>query len=117
MESQGVPFDVALAATRAGNLFTTHTPVEAGFDRFAPQLMDTFFRHYAADILHIPINTLLALGRHNPEDNSEPFNMALLAMRGSGAVNGVSRLHGLVSRKIFHNSFPRCRKRRYLSAM
>jgi len=107
MESQGVPFDVALAATRAGNLFTTHTPVEAGFDRFAPQLMNTFFRHYAADILHIPIDELLALGRQNPQDHSEPFNMALLAMRSSGAVNGVSRLHGQVSRKIFHNIFPR----------
>jgi starch phosphorylase len=107
MESQGVSFDVALAATRAGNLFTTHTPVEAGFDRFAPQLMNTYFRHYAADVLHIPIDVLLALGRQNPEDNSEPFNMALLAMRGCGAVNGVSRLHGQVSRKIFHNLFPR----------
>jgi len=107
MESQGVSFEVALAATRAGNLFTTHTPVEAGFDRFAPQLMNTFFRHYASDILHIPVDSLFALGRHNPEDNSEPFNMALLAMRGSGAVNGVSRLHGQVSRRIFHNAFPR----------
>ena len=107
MESHGVSFDVALAATRAGNLFTTHTPVEAGFDRFAPQLMDTFFRHYAADILHISIDEMLALGRQNSQDHSEPFNMALLAMRGSGAVNGVSRLHGQVSRKIFHNLFPR----------
>ncbi len=107
MESQGVPFNVALATTRVGNLFTTHTPVEAGFDRFAPHLMGTFFRRYAADILHISIDELLALGRQNPKDNSEPFNMALLAMRGSGAVNGVSRLHGQVSRRIFHNIFPR----------
>ena len=107
MDSQSVPFDVALAATRAGNLFTTHTPVVAGFDRFTPQLMDTFFRHYAADILRIPIDELLALGRQNPQDSSEHFNMALLAMRGSGAVNGVSQLHGKVSREIFHNIFPR----------
>jgi starch phosphorylase len=107
MESKGVPFDVALAATRAGNLFTTHTPVEAGFDRFAPQLMDIFFRSYAADALHIPIDKLLALGRQNPQGSLEPFNMALLAMRGSGAVNGVSQLHGKVSRGIFHNIFPR----------
>jgi len=106
MESQGVAFDVALAATRAGNLFTTHTPVEAGFDRFAPQVMDIFFRSYAADILHIPMDDLLALGRQNPQDSSEVFNMAFLAMRGSGAVNGVSRLHGQVSRKIFHSIFP-----------
>ena len=107
MDSQNVPFDVALAATRAGNLFTTHTPVVAGFDRFTPQIMATFFRHYAADILRIPIDKLLALGRQNPQDSSEPFNMAFLAMRGSGAVNGVSRLHGQVSRGIFHDIFPR----------
>ena len=107
MESNGVPFDVALAATRAGNLFTTHTPVEAGFDRFTPQLMDIFFRSYASDYLHIPVDELLALGRQNPQGSSEPFNMALLAMRGSGAVNGVSRLHGQVSRRIFHSLFPR----------
>ena len=69
--------------------------------------MDIFFRSYAADALHIPIDELLALGRQNPQGNSEPFNMALLAMRGSGAVNGVSRLHGQVSRGIFHNIFPR----------
>jgi len=107
MESHGVPFDVALAATRAGNLFTTHTPVEAGFDRFAPRVMDMFFRSYAANSLHIPMDELLDLGRRVPQDSSEPFNMALLAMRGSGAVNGVSRLHGQVSRRIFHNLFPR----------
>jgi len=107
MESQGVPFEVALTATRAGNLFTTHTPVEAGFDRFAPQVMDIFFRSYAADILQIPMDELIALGRQNPRDSTEPFNMALLAMRGSGAVNGVSQLHGQVSRKIFHSLFPR----------
>ena len=107
MESQGVPFDVALAATRAGNLFTTHTPVEAGFDRFAPRVMDMFFRSYADEFLRIPMDDLLALGRQNPRDSSEPFNMAFLAMRGSGAVNGVSRLHGQVSRRIFHSAFPR----------
>jgi len=107
MESAKVPFDVALAATRAGNLFTTHTPVEAGFDRFTPQLMSTFFRRYAADVLHISMDDLLALGRQNPQNGSEPFSMALLAMRGSGAVNGVSRLHGQVSQRIFHNLFPR----------
>lgn len=107
MEKTGAPFDVALTATRAGNLFTTHTPVEAGFDRFMPQLMDTTFRDYAAKRLHMSMDELLALGRQNPKDSSEPFNMAMLAMRGSGAVNGVSRLHGEVSRRIFHPSFPR----------
>ncbi len=107
MEEAQVPFDAALAVTRAGNLFTTHTPVEAGFDRFTPTLMEQHFRHYAQDVLHISMSNFLALGRQNPEDASEPFSMALLAMRGSGAVNGVSRLHGSVSRHLFQNTFPR----------
>ncbi len=107
MEEEHLSFEAALTITRAGNLFTTHTPVEAGFDRFAPSLMEQHFRHYAQDALHIPIDELLALGRQNPKDASEPFSMALLAMRGSGAVNGVSRLHGSVSRHLFQNIFPR----------
>ena len=85
------PFDVALTATRAGNLFTTHTPVPAGFDSFEPALIERYLRHYAEEVLKIEFRELLALGRKNPEDNSEPFNMAYLALRGSGAVNAVSR--------------------------
>ncbi len=101
------PFDVALTVTRAGNLFTTHTPVEAGFDRFTPELIEQHFKHYAQKGLGISMREFLALGRQNAEDASEPFSMALLAMRGSGAVNGVSRLHGEVSRRIFQVLFPR----------
>jgi len=101
------PFDQALAITRAGNLFTTHTPVEAGFDRFAPDLMETYVRHYAEEKLSISFQDLLALGRRNPEDSSESFNMAYLAIRGSAAINGVSKLHGQVSRRIFQTLFPR----------
>ncbi len=107
MEDAQVSFDAALAITRAGNLFTTHTPVEAGFDRFTPALMEQNFRHYAQDVLHISISNFLALGRQNQEDASEPFSMALLALRGCGAVNGVSRLHGKVSRHFFQDIFPR----------
>ena len=94
MEVSGQPFDVALAVTRIGNVFTTHTPVSAGFDRFAPGLIDLYLRRYAEDSLGLNLRDLLALGRENPEDPDEPFNMAYLAVRGSGAVNGVSRLHG-----------------------
>jgi starch phosphorylase len=101
------PFDVALAVTRAGNLFTTHTPVAAGFDRFPPDLMERYLRHYADHGLAIGFHDLLALGRRDPNDGSEPFNMAYLALRGSGGVNGVSRLHGQVSRRIFGPLFPR----------
>ena len=107
MEDSGQPFDVALAATRAGNLFTTHTPVAAGFDRFPPALIEQYLGGYASDALKISLDELLALGRQNPSDQSEAFNMAFLAMRGSGAVNGVSRLHGKVSRRIFQPLFPR----------
>ncbi len=107
MQEAKVSFEAALAVTRAGNLFTTHTPVEAGFDRFSPTLVERHFRHYAQDSLHIPMSSLLALGRQNPQNASEPFSMALLAMRGSGAVNAVSRLHGKVSRQLFQNVFPR----------
>src|SRR5215469_2980096 len=101
------PFEVALTATRGGNLFTTHTPVEAGFDRFSPDLMDKYFRQYTEQGLGISFEQMLSLGRGNPDDPSEPFNMAHLAIRGSGRINGVSRLHGQVSRRIFQSLFPR----------
>ena len=106
MTDNGVSFDVALAATRAGNLFTTHTAVEAGFDRFAPDLCAKYLT-VLADELGISLEKLLALGRQDPNNASEPFNMAYLALRGSGAVNGVSRLHGEVSRRLFGSLFPR----------
>ena len=107
MDETGQPFEAALAATRAGNLFTTHTAVAAGFDRFAPALIEQYLGRYAELRLGIAIQDLLALGRQNPADSSEPFNMAYLAIRGSGAVNGVSRLHGEVSRRLFRPLFPR----------
>ncbi len=106
MEETGQPFKVALAATKAGNLFTTHTAVAAGFDRFAPALIEQYLGAYAEQKLSMTLQDLLALGRQNPNDSSESFNMAYLAIRGSGAVNGVSRLHGKVSRHLFESLFP-----------
>ncbi len=106
MMATGQSFETALAVTRAGNLFTTHTAVPAGFDRFSPALMEKYLDFYVKK-LGITMNDLLALGRQNPEDNAEPFNMAYLAIRGSGAINGVSRLHGKVSRELFESLFPR----------
>jgi starch phosphorylase len=106
-EETGQPFEVALAVTRAGNLFTTHTAVAAGFDRFAPALIQQYLGGYAEKKLGIALHDLLALGRQNQFDSSEPFNMAHLAIHGSGAVNGVSRLHGEVSRRLFLPLFPR----------
>ena len=99
-------FEVALAVTRAGNLFTTHTAVAAGFDRFAPALIEQYLGGYAEQKLGISLHDLMALGRQNPNDSSESFNMAYLAIRGSGAVNGVSQLHGKVSRHLFEPLFP-----------
>src|SRR3984957_19069535 len=101
------PFELALTITRAGNLFTTHTPVEAGFDRFSPDLMESYLKNYAERRLSISLQDLLALGRRDRNDSSEPFNMAYLAFRGSGRVNGVSQLHGQVSRQLFQTLFPR----------
>jgi starch phosphorylase len=106
MQENAQPFAVALAATRSGNLFTTHTAVAAGFDRFTPALIEQYLGGYATQKLGIPLHDLLALGRQNPDDSSESFNMAYLAIRGSGSVNGVSRLHGRVSRHLFSPLFP-----------
>ena len=104
MQDDGQTFEVALRATRAGNLFTTHTPVDAGFDRFPAPLMALYFRDYV-QTLGISLEQFLALGRIDPMSNDEPFNMAYLAMRGCAAVNAVSRLHGKVSRAIFQPLF------------
>jgi starch phosphorylase len=106
MREKEQSFEIALRATRAGNLFTTHTPVAAGFDRFAPELFSLYFREYAQE-LGISLNALMALGRADHTDARETFNMAYLAMRGVNAVNGVSRLHGDVSRRIFEPIYPR----------
>jgi len=107
MVETGITFDEALAVTRAGNLFTTHTAVAAGFDHFSPELMEQYFSTYAKEELNIHFDELMALGRQNANDPSESFNMAYLAIRGSGAVNGVSVLHGSVSRQLFEPLFDR----------
>jgi starch phosphorylase len=106
MKNTGQSFDLALSATRTGNLFTTHTAVAAGFDSFSSSLIVQYLGNYAEQNLGITCDQLLALGRRNPWDESETFKMAYLAVRGSGAINGVSRLHGEVSRHIFEPLFP-----------
>jgi starch phosphorylase len=106
MQENRQPFEVALAVTRAANLFTTHTAVAAGFDRFSPALIERYLGRYAKEKIDVSVHDLLALGRQNPNDSSESFNMAYLAIRGSGSVNAVSRLHGKVSRQLFAPLFP-----------
>ncbi|MBN2332769.1 MAG: alpha-glucan family phosphorylase [Deltaproteobacteria bacterium] len=106
MADNGCSFHEALRCTRSGNLFTTHTPVAAGFDHFAPELVTQYLQAYVAR-LGISVEDLLTLGRASNNDPLEPLNMAYLAMRCSGAVNGVSRLHATVSQEIFQPLFPR----------
>ena len=106
MEKQQMNFWQALWATRAGNVFTTHTPVAAGFDVFHPDLLQKYGLLYARN-LGVEPQALIGLGRCNPDDDNEPFNMAYLAARTCHAINGVSELHGKVSRRIFQTIFPR----------
>jgi glycogen phosphorylase len=106
-KTTGQTFAVALAATRAGNLFTTHTPVAAGFDRFSPYLMEQYFGRYAREVLHISTARPAGAGARKSERLVRIFQHGLPGLRGSGAVNGVSRLHGAVSRGIFSPLFPR----------
>jgi starch phosphorylase len=109
MQKHGTTFREALWATRAGNVFTTHTAVPAGFDAFPSDEIEKYrpyFEEYVRG-LGVSWHQVLALGRRNPEDAAEPFNMAWLAMRGCSWVNGVSQLHGTVSRQLFAGLFPR----------
>ena len=109
MEQTGLSFSEALWMTRAGNVFTTHTPLEAGFDTFPPQFIDKYFPmfHDFLSRTGLSLQQLLALGRKNADDSTEAFNMAYLAMRGCAQSNGVSHLHGKVSRRLFSPLYPR----------
>ena len=95
----------AMWSTRPGNLFTTHTPVQAAFDRFDPALIEQYAGPIAGR-MGISMHDLLSLGRRDPDDSHEPFNMAYLAFHGAGYVNGVSHLHGQISRQNFQSLFP-----------
>ena len=109
MAQQGVTFREALRATRAGNVFTTHTAVPAGFDTFPADEIRTLRPYFDDYVKSLGVSwlELLALGRRDPDDDNEPFNMAWLAMRGCSWVNGVSHLHGAISRRLFAGLFPR----------
>ncbi len=105
MEQQHLDYSTAREVVAAGTCFTTHTPVPAGNDIFAPSLV----QHYFAGYLHslkIGWDELLGLGRQNPKDHNEPFCMTVLAIRLSNISNGVSKLHGTVSRKMWKALWP-----------
>lgn len=100
--ARGMSFNEALEATRTNNVFTTHTLVKAGLDEFRTELMDKYFGSYYP-CLGISREQFLSLGRIFPDDDSEPFKMPILAIKLSSYRNGVSKLHGQVSRGMWSN--------------
>jgi starch phosphorylase len=98
VSAQGLDFDQALSAVRSGTVFTTHTPVPAGIDRFPADMVERYFGHDRL-LPGLPVERILALGA---EDNPGTFNMAHMGLRLAQRANGVSMLHGEVSREMFH---------------
>ncbi|MFH1615046.1 MAG: alpha-glucan family phosphorylase [Planctomycetota bacterium] len=103
--TKNMTFDEALEATRSSNVFTIHTPVKAGNDEFSVELMDKYFGEYFPQ-LGLNRQQFLALGRINPEDETESFKMPVLALKLSAFHNGVSELHGQVSREMWAPLWP-----------
>ena len=105
MEERKIRFSEAREAVRAGNVFTTHTPVEAGIDHFPPDLLEKYLGRYYRG-MGLSRDEFLGLGRQNPKNPHESFCMAVLALKLAAHTNGVSRLHGEVSRKMWRNLWP-----------
>ncbi|MFG0328710.1 MAG: alpha-glucan family phosphorylase [Phycisphaerales bacterium] len=105
IEESGVDFETARAQTAASNLFTTHTPVPAGIDRFHRSLVEKYLGDFVPS-LHIGMDHLLSLGRESVEGGHDYFSMAVLAIALSDYRNGVSQLHGEVSRKMWRHVWP-----------
>jgi len=105
LESSQLTFDQARQYVMATNVFTTHTPVPAGIDTFSPDMMVKYFKSYYPK-LRLDEEGFLALGREDVSSKKQGFSMAVLAIRLADSVNGVSALHGDVSRKMWHNLWP-----------
>lgn len=105
MVKHGLNFAEAREATQAGNIFTTHTPVPEGIDVFPPSMMERYFGQYFPH-LGLDQQQFLSLGRQDPRDPQENFSMAVLALRLSAYANGVSNLHGRVSRRMWRSVWP-----------
>lgn len=105
MQDHGCDFATAREAVINGNVFTTHTPVPAGFDIFPPDLLQRYLAKTLADT-KISMKDLLEMGRAEPENEGEAFNMALLAIKNSSYVNGVSKLHAAVTQSMFNPLWP-----------
>jgi glycogen phosphorylase len=105
MVEQKLTYETAFEIVRSSSVFTTHTPVPAGNDHFDPQLVRTYLKPMA-DQLGLGMEDLLALGRQNPGDRHETFCMTVMALRLAQFANGVSELHGHVSRKMWQRIWP-----------
>ncbi|TCW61483.1 alpha-glucan family phosphorylase [Treponema sp. J25] len=105
MEQEGLTFYEAKEALWPTNVFTTHTPVPAGNERFSIDLMEKYFRSWA-EHMGLSWKEFLALGRENPDNEGEQFCMTVLALRLSAYCNGVARLHGRVSREMWKGLWP-----------
>jgi len=106
MEREKLTLAEAIESVRGGSVFTTHTSVPAGHDVFPAELMREHFGPLCSR-LSVPLDALLRLGRVRPEEAGEPFCMTVLALRTCSQVNGVSRLHGSVTRKIWAELYPK----------
>ena len=102
MHEKGLSFEESREVVKASNVFTTHTPVPAGNDAFEPWLVDRYFSHYW-DQIGLSRDQFLDLGRQEPGNSDEPLNLTVLALRLSTYRNGVSKLHGDVSRRLWSN--------------
>ena len=105
INKHNLDFDVALELVRTSTLFTTHTPVPAGHDAFEEHLIRTYMPHYA-NRMNISWERFMGLGRFNPNNPNEKFSMSVLATNLSQEVNGVSKIHGRVSREMFQSLWP-----------
>jgi starch phosphorylase len=105
MEEYKLDFATVFEAVKAGTCFTTHTPVPAGNDVFPTAMIEHYLGGYMQS-LGIDRHTFLGLGRQNPNDESELFGLTVLALRTSNTSNGVSKLHGDVSRKMWQRLWP-----------
>jgi starch phosphorylase len=101
----GLNWPEAVEAVRAGTIFTTHTPVPAGIDRFSREMMEKYFSAWAEEC-GVSLDTLMSLGHFPSDAPSDPFNMAVMGLRLAGKSNGVSRLHGRTSREMFQGLWP-----------
>lgn len=104
VQREYLSFEEALEVVRASTLFTTHTPVPAGHDRFPEEILRAYISHYP-ERMHISWDELMSLGREMPDQPGSQFSMSVLAIKTAQEVNGVSKLHGEVSRKMFRHMY------------